>query len=188
MHPKGYPKTVRLQTGTEVTLRPMVREDAGKLHDFFTRVPREDRLFLREDVSIRDVTDAWANELDYERVLPLLAEVGANIVGDATLHRRAFGWTSHIGKVRVVIDKDYRGKGLGTIMLEELVSIAKAARLEQLVAELIADQTAAIASFRRLGFEKEATFYNYVKDQTGEPRNLVVMNKNLQIEPAVILF
>jgi ribosomal protein S18 acetylase RimI-like enzyme len=184
----GYPKTVKLQTGTEVTLRPMAKMDAGKLHAFFKRVPREDRLFLREDVAIRDVIDAWANELDYDRTLPLLAEVGGDIVGDATLHRRKFGWTSHIGKVRIVIDKEYRERGLGTIMLEELVSIAKRARLEQLVAEVMADQTAAIAAFRRLGFEKEATFYNYVKDQTGEPRNLVVMIKNLHVEPAIILF
>jgi GNAT superfamily N-acetyltransferase len=65
-------------------------------------------------VSKREVIEAWARELDYEKVLPLLAVVGDNIVGDATLHRRKAGWTSHVGKVRIVIDKDYRGKGLGT--------------------------------------------------------------------------
>ena len=84
----GYPKKVRLQSGTSVTIRPMVKEDADKLYAFFSRVPREDRLFLRDDVSIRDVIDSWTQELDYEKVLPLVAEVGGNIVGDATLHRR----------------------------------------------------------------------------------------------------
>jgi ribosomal protein S18 acetylase RimI-like enzyme len=184
----GYPKKVQLQTGTSVTIRPMVREDADKLHAFFSKVPREDRLFFRDDVSLRDVTDSWAKELDYEKVLPLVAEVGGNIVGDATLHRRKFGWTSHVGKVRLVIDKDYRGKGLGTLMIEELIHIAKKAGLELLVAELMADQRAAIGAFKRLGFEKEAAFYNYVKDQAGEERNLVVMMKNLRIEPAMVLF
>ncbi|MBF8278661.1 MAG: putative GCN5-related N-acetyltransferase [candidate division NC10 bacterium] len=183
-----YPKKVRLQSGTSVTIRPMVKEDADKLYAFFSRVPREDRLFLRDDVSIRDVIDSWTQELDYRKVLPLVAEVGGNIVGDATLHRRTFGWTSHVGKVRLVIDKDYRGKGLGTVLIEELIDIAKKAGLEQLVAELISDQTGALSAFKRLGFEKEAVFFNYVKDQMGEERNLVVMIKNLRIEPAMVLF
>jgi len=183
-----YPKKVRLQSGTSVTIRPMVKEDADKLYAFFSRVPREDRLFLRDDVSIRDVIDSWTQELDYRKVLPLVAEVGGNIVGDATLHRRTFGWTSHVGKVRLVIDKDYRGKGLGTVLIEELIDIAKKAGLEQLVAELISDQTGALSAFKRLGFEKEAVFFNYVKDQVGEERNLVVMIKNLRIEPALVLF
>src|SRR3972149_5788161 len=107
----GYPKKVTLQTGTSVTVRPMVKEDAEKLHAFFSRVPREDRLFLREDVSRRDVIDAWARGLDYEKILPLPAVAGGNMVGDATLHRRKFGWTRHVGKVGLVIGKDYRGQG-----------------------------------------------------------------------------
>ncbi|MEK6661345.1 MAG: GNAT family N-acetyltransferase [candidate division NC10 bacterium] len=183
-----YPKKVRLQSGTSVTIRPMVKEDADKLYAFFSRVPREDRLFLRDDVSIRDVIDSWTQELDYGKVLPLVAEVGGNIVGDATLHRRTFGWTSHVGKVRLVIDKDYRGKGLGTVLIEELIDIAKKAGLEQLVAELMSNQTGALSAFKGLGFEKEAVFFNYVKDQMGEERNLVVMIKNLRIEPAMVLF
>ena len=117
-----------------------------------------------------------------------MAEVGGNIVGDATLHRRTFGWTSHVGKVRLVIDKDYRGKGLGTVLIEELIDIAKKAGLEQLVAELMSNQTGALSAFKRLGFDKEAVFFNYVKDQVGEERNLVVMIKNLRIEPAMVLF
>lgn len=184
----GYPKQVRLETGTTVAIRPMAKEDVDKLHAFFSRVPREDRLFLRDDVSMRGVIESWASELDYGRVLPVVAKVGGNIVGDATLHQRKFGWTSHVGKVRIVIDKDYRGKGLATRMIEELIVIAKRVKLEQLVVELMTDQTAAIAAFKRLGFEKEAIFYNYVKDQTGEERNLVVLIKNLAVVSAMVVF
>jgi len=184
----GYPKKVTLQTGTSVTVRPMVKEDAEKLHAFFSRVPREDRLFLREDVSRRDVIDAWARELDYEKILPLLAVAGDNIVGDATLHRRKFGWTSHVGKVRLVIDKDYRGKGLGTALLQELIDVAKKAGLELLVAEVMGVQAAALATFKGLGFEKDHVLYNHVKDQGGKEHNLVLMIKNLLIEPATVLY
>lgn len=183
-----YPKTVQLQTGTTVTIRPMVKEDAEKLYTFFARVSAEDRLFLRDDVSKTEVIDAWARDLDYDRVLPLVAEVGSNIVGDATLHRRKAGWTSHVGKVRIVIDKDYRDKGLGTALLEELIGFAKRAGLEILLAEVMTTQTAALAALKSLGFEKEAVLYNHVKDQGGKPQNLVVMARNLVIEPAPMVF
>lgn len=184
----GYPKRVVLQNGTSVTIRPMVKEDEGKLFAFFSRVPAEDRLFLREDVSRRDVIDAWTRELDYDRVLPLVAEIGDNIIGDATLHRRKAGWTSHVGKVRVVVDKDYRAKGLGTRLIEELIDVARKGGLELLVAELMENQKTAVAAFKHLGFEKEAVFYNHVKDQAGREHNLVVMIKNLLIEPAPVVF
>jgi len=184
----GYPKKVTLPTGTAVTIRPMVKEDEGKLYAFFGRVPVEDRLFLRDDVSRRDVIDAWARELDYEKVLPLVAEVGDNIVGDASLHRRKAGWTSHVGKVRIVVDKDYRGKGLGTRMIEELIDFAKKAGLELLVAEVMENQKTALAAFKHLGFEKEAILYNHVKDQAGKEHNLAVMIKNLLVEPAPVVF
>ena len=61
-------------------------------------------------------------------------------------------------------------------------------RIELLVAEVIGNQTAALGAFKRLGFEKEVAFYNYVKDQAGEERNVIVMMKSLQIEPATISF
>jgi GNAT superfamily N-acetyltransferase len=166
----------------------MVKEDIGKLYAFFARVPAEDRLFLRDDVSKREVFEAWARDLDYDKVLPLVAEVGDNIVGDATLHRRKTGWTSHVGKVRIVVDKDYRGKGLGTVLLEEVIAFAKRAGLELLVAEIMANQRATIAAFRAQGFEQEAVFYNHVKDQAGKERNLVVMIRNLTIEPVTVPF
>ncbi|MBZ0160910.1 GNAT family N-acetyltransferase [Candidatus Methylomirabilis sp.] len=184
----GFPKQVTLRTGTSVTIRPIVKEDAERLHAFFCKIPREDRLFLRDDVSLREVIDSWMDDLDYGKVLPLVAEVDDAIVADATLHRRRFGWTSHVGKVRLVVDRDYRGKGLGTLMIEELINIAKRAGLEILVAEIMGGQTVALSILKRLGFEREAVFYNYVKDQTGEEHDLVVMMKNLQIEPAMVPF
>jgi ribosomal protein S18 acetylase RimI-like enzyme len=184
----GFPKQVTLETGTIVTIRPMVQEDAKRLHEFFCRMPREDRLFLRDDVSLREVVDAWAQELDYGRVLPLIAEVDDTVVADATLHRRKYGWTSHVGKVRLVVDTDYRTHGLGTLMLESLIEVAKKAGLEILVAEIMGGQTAALKILKRLGFTKEAVFYNYVKDQIGEEHDLVVMMKSLQIEPSMVPF
>jgi L-amino acid N-acyltransferase YncA len=183
-----YPKRTKLQDGTPVTLRPMVKKDERALYEFFQRVPKDDRLFLREDVSKLATIQAWVEELDYERVLPLLALADGEVVGDATLHRRPLGWTRHLGKVRIVIDPDYRQKGLGSLLIKGLIEIAKGLKLERLVVELMGSQAAALSAFRRLGFERAAVLHRHVRDRAGRPQDLVIMIHDLEDDPEPIPF
>jgi len=170
-----YPKTTVLKDGTKVVLKTMTHNDREALHEFFARIQEEDRKFLKHDVSKREVIDSWLKDINYGRVLPLLAEVNGKIVGDATLHRRSSGWLKHVGEVRLVIDPAYRRKGLGSHMLEELILIAADAGLEKLVAEIVAEEKAAIRAFRRFNFEQVAVLPGIVKDQGGRYQDLVVM-------------
>ena len=172
---REYPKKVSLKDGTEVTIRPMVRGDADALFGFFERVPKEDRLFLREDVTDRKIIEHWAESLDYGKVLPLVALESDTIVADATLHRRKTGWTSHVGKVRLVVDKAFRGKGLGSRMVQELIDIAEREGLEKLVAEVMDSQETAKLAFERLGFKQEAVLGNFVRDQAGKTHDVIIM-------------
>lgn len=172
---KEYPKTITLKDGAKVTIRPMDKGDVDDLLGFFERVPKEDRLFLKEDVANRKVIEEWAASLDFEKVLPLVAVESGTIVADATLHRRARGWTSHIGKVRLVVDRAFRGKGLGARMIMELINVAEKAGLEKLVAEIMDTQPAAVRAFERLGFKKEAVLPKFVKDQAGKLHDVAIM-------------
>lgn len=185
---KRYPKRAKLDDRTQVTLRLMVKKDQQALYEFFQRVPKEDRLFLRDDVSKPQTIQSWVDELDYARVLPLVALVDGRVVGDATLHRRPLGWTRHLGKVRVVIDPRYRQKGLGSLLVKELIEIGKGLKLERLVVELMGSQHAALAAFRRLGFERAALLYRHVKDRAGRPQDLVIMIHDLEEVPEPVSF
>ncbi len=175
-----FPRTVTLKDGTAVTLRPMVKEDAGKLVEFFKHVPPEDRVFFKEDVTRRDVIDAWARGLDYEKILPLLAEADGRIVGDATLHRRTFGWMSHVGRLRVATSEEYRHRGLGTRLVQALIEAAREADLEKLDVGLMADQVLAIRAFEKIGFVKAAQFSEHVKDMVGRRHDFVVLVYDLK--------
>ena len=90
-----YPKEVVLKDGTLVTLRPLVRDDAELLVAFFQRIPPEERWYLRHDVSNAGIVRQWAQEVNYERVIPILAFSEGRIIGDATLHRRHYGSWAH---------------------------------------------------------------------------------------------
>jgi L-amino acid N-acyltransferase YncA len=170
-----YPKTIVLKDGTQVLLKAMTHKDRDALHRFFARIPEEDRKFLKHDVSKREVVDAWLKDINYGRVFPLLAEVGGEVVADATLHRRSSGWLKHVGQVRIVVDAAYRRKALGSHMLEEIILLAIDLGLEKLVAELVAEEKGAVRAFQRYNFEQVAVLPGIVKDQEGRSRDLVVM-------------
>lgn len=175
-----YPKMSKLRNGVELTLRPMVREDEANLLGFFRRLPPEDRLFLKDDVTNPDVIQSWAENVDYNRVIPILALVEDRVVGDATLHRSRFGWSTHVGEIRLVTDLEYRRQRLGRILAREIFFLALVLKLDKVVAEMMEDQQGAVRVFTALGFEKEALLKNHVRDLNGVHHNLVIMSQDVK--------
>ena len=85
------------------------------------------------------------------------------------------GWSSHVGEVRLVVDPDHRGRGIGRRLARQAVRDAVDMGLTKLVVEVISDQEALIAMFRSLGFEPEALLIDHVRDRAGQMRDLIVL-------------
>jgi RimJ/RimL family protein N-acetyltransferase len=172
---ENYPKTVKTKDGTSVVIRLLTQDDGPALLAFFRALPADDRLFLREDVTKKEVIDRWITQLDYEEVLPIVAVKDSTIVGDATLHFNRYGWHRHMAEIRCVVARQYQKKGLGTILMHELVSHASQKGVDRIRAEMMDTQISAQKAFRRLGFKKEAELKNFVIDIDGKSHNLVIM-------------
>ena len=170
-----YQKEGVLKDGTRVILRPMVKEDREKLLDFFQRVDDRDVMFSRNDVRDPATIDNWVNHIDYRSVYPLLAEVDGRIVGNATLHMRKVGWKRHLGNVRILVAKEFQSRGLGTLMVNELIDLAAEFGLEKLIAEIHLLSHAGLATFKKAGFSAKAVFEDLVEDPSGQKGDLVVM-------------
>ena len=172
---KNYQKECKLKDGSVVLLRPLVAEDREGLTTFFQSLPEELRLYLRHDVTDANIIKSWTDDIDYDRILPILALADERIVGDVSLHRIPYGWKHHIGTVRVVVDPEYHDKGLGTLLIHEIVELASEFGLEKLWAELPLDMPAAIAVFRKAGFSSKAVVEGLVKDLRGRNTDVVIM-------------
>jgi L-amino acid N-acyltransferase YncA len=171
-----YPKYVILTDGTGATIRPMTRDDAQRLLDFFVQLSEDDRFYLRDNVVAPGVVEGWAQNINYARVLPLLAEVEGRIVGDATLHRRQGGARRHRAEVRVTVAPGFRQRGLGTALLHELLDYASYDDLEEVTFELVEGaQDEALDAARRAGFVETGRFPNHVRDITGKPHDVILM-------------
>lgn len=176
---KDYPKEISLKSGEKVILRPMVKDDEKKLHAFFVRLPEKDRLFLKDDVTDPKIIKSWAVKLNYEHVIPILAEIDERIIGDATLHRLTTEEPPDIGEIRIVIDKDYRRRGLGTRLAKEIYYLALSMKMNKLIAEVVEDQDHIIKTCESLGFRRDKVLKDKAVDLHGEKHNLVIMTEDV---------
>jgi RimJ/RimL family protein N-acetyltransferase len=170
-----FRKVVKAKDGSLLVLRPLVGEDRDRLVEMFRTLAAEDRHILKHDVTDESLVASWTQDLDYERVFPLVAQLEDELVADATLHRRPGTRQAHVGEIRISIGARMRGKGLGVVMLDELISLAERLGLEQLEAQVPVGATIATRAFEKVGFRQEGIFKDYFKDPDGQYRDVAVL-------------
>jgi len=178
-----YPKKITLPDGLSLTLRPMTRDDQYALYSFFISLTPEDRRSLRNDVTDRKLIEKWVRNLNYDRVLPILAEYDGRIVANATLHYQTFGWGRHVAEVRVTITPEFQGRRLGAALLKEITHLATQNTVKKLLARIVTSREGVIKAFERGGFSLLTVLKDYVKDlQSQQYADIALLVKELQPE------
>ncbi|MCX5862956.1 MAG: GNAT family N-acetyltransferase [Deltaproteobacteria bacterium] len=179
---KDYPKTVVTKDGTIVRLRPVVREDEEALKVFFAQVPEEEKWFLRENLNDPEFLKRWMNKLDYDQMFPIVAvkEDDGAILAGITLYRSASPAIRHVVHLRIMVHPEYRSLRLGSWLILDSVKLSMDLGVEKVIAEFVAGvEDAAGAAAAKLDFHQEGVLHDYVKDQQGNYRDLIIMVKNL---------
>jgi ribosomal protein S18 acetylase RimI-like enzyme len=152
-------------------IRPIEPRDAQALRAFFHRIPEGDRTFIKEDVLADTIIATW---IEPGRARRSVAVEDGNIVGCISV-MPGVGWSSHVGELRLVVDPTQRRKGIGRALARRGLLDALRLGLRKIVVEVVADQTPAVAMFQSIGFQAEALLRDYVRDHSGELRDLVLL-------------
>lgn len=172
---RRYPRTIRLDEHTEGSIRLMTPADTHRILVFARSLPEEDLLFLRMDITKLNVVMQWGQNLKEGRTVTLLAEIGSELAGYASLHHNEVTWQRHLGEIRLQVAPRFRSRGLGRTLAEEIFAIARDLGLRKIVAHMTPDQKGAVATFTRLGFHPEALLHDFVIDRANQTRDLLVM-------------
>lgn len=168
-----FPLEAVLRDGQRLLVRPFEQRDTPALFEFFQGLPPEVRRFAWDDIEDRSLVENWGCNLDYEKVLPLIALDGSRIVADATLHRRGRGPLRLVGRIKWLFDPGYRGLGLGTTLVNAFIDIARSRGLRHLTCMLVAGaEDDAIRTLTELGFAPY-TIPGYGADPDGNPHDMV---------------
>jgi GNAT superfamily N-acetyltransferase len=170
-----FPQEALLRDGRRVLLRLFTENDTGPLYDFFQRLPGEIRRFAWDRIDNRALVESWGRELDYAKVLPILAVDGNKIVADATLHRREGSPLRLVGRIKWLLDPAWRGVGLGNVLINKFIDIARSNGLRHLTCMLISDLEAdAVKTLSELGFQGY-TIPGYGTDPDGNQHDMIKM-------------
>lgn len=162
--------------GVETTFRLMEASDRDAILEFARSLPDHDLLYLRIDITQPEVVDEWVANLDKGRTITVLAESDGKIIGYASLHRDEVSWRRHVGEIRVMLNPELRGAGLGKTMANEVFAIAKDLGLQKVMVQMTTDQRGARGMVESLGFRPEALLADFVMARDGRTHDLLIMS------------
>lgn len=175
-----YPKELVLKDCTEVILRPLDAEDLDKVLQFFRDLPLDNRWYLKEDPTQPEVIEKWIRNQSLGKSFCVLAVHDSRVVAHASLLRRLRGGRQHVGRIRLMVARDFRNKRLGTWMIFDLIRRAMELGLEKLRTDfIIGVEDLAIEAARKQDFVKEALLRNYYRDEAGNYFDCQIMIKDL---------
>ncbi len=176
---RTYPREISLGEGS-ITLRLMGPADRDAMLVFAKNLPPNDLLFLRLDIATPEGVDEWIGNIEAGRTTTVIAQAeNENIGGYASVHHNQALWNRHVGEIRVIVGPEYRRRGLGRRLTDEVCAIAQEIGLRKITAQMTPDQKGARATFERLGFRPEALLADYVIDREGKTRDLLIMSHDV---------
>lgn len=180
--PQQYPKTEKF-AGRNITFRELQPEDTEAAGDaiyrFANNLPMSDLMFLRMDITQRQVVDEWMEDVREGTTKTLLVEEDGHSIGYGNLHLSRNHWTRHMGQIRVLVEPEFRGLGVGDAVIEELIKIAEDTHLHRLVGYMPADQPKVRQLFEGHGFRTIAILTDWLVDREGRSHDLVLMAREL---------
>lgn len=170
--------------GREIILRNAETSDAEALINYLRVTSAETRFLIREP---EEVTFTQEQEIRFiesmrsaQRELMLVATLDGKLVGNCSLMGIApYKRYAHRCQVAIALYQEYCGLGIGAIMMQTILEKAKQLGYEQAELEVVSDNVAAIALYKKLGFEKSGTFPNNMKYVDGTYADADFMIKKL---------
>lgn len=171
-YPEEFVTERTLKDGTPVILRPIKPEDEPLWHDLLASCSTQS-IWFRFSYLFKQTTHEMATRycfIDYDREMGIVAEVEEDgqrkLIGVGRLVADA---NHEVGEYAVIVVDRWHGHGLGGLLTDYCLEVAKRWGLKKVVAETSKDNARMLATFRNRGFD-----FNEKADQ-----DVVLVSKTL---------
>jgi RimJ/RimL family protein N-acetyltransferase len=170
-----------LRDGTEARLRAPRMEDLDDVLEFINALVDEKAMIIVNKRCTRDDEAGYlANvlkEVETGKAVYVFAEASGKMMASSSISFNS-GSESHTCTLGIAISKKYRGKGLGTILMKELIGQARRFGKKLIVLEAFETNPCARRLYEKVGFKEvgkipKKLFYK------GKYQAAIVMSKEL---------
>ncbi|MEV4439550.1 GNAT family N-acetyltransferase [Streptomyces sp. NPDC049577] len=149
-----------LADGTTVRVRPVAPADRAAVFRLYERMSPENlrlRFFSSGPLVAERAADALCRDAGPgDRAL--VAEADGDVVGLAEYHAAPDGAPATTAEVALAVADAWHHRGVGTLLLEHLVDLARAGGIRELIAEALAENLPVIRVFADLGLPVRRVF------------------------------
>lgn len=174
--------TFKLNDGREVSIVIPSMDGLKAVTNFVNRLSKEDTFltFAGENYSI-DFEKNWLknllNEIKFNKNFVIWAYYDSKIIGSTNV-RRGGTRDAHVGKIGLMVDKDFRKMGLGSYLLQQILLESKKLRYKIVDLDIFSDNIAAESLYKKFGFKEYGRLPNGLY-RKGKYSDLVKMCKEL---------
>jgi RimJ/RimL family protein N-acetyltransferase len=157
-HARGYRVSDVLKDGTRVTIRAIRPDDRHRLLEAF-RLLEKDSIYTRFFGYRREPSDAEldrAVSIDFEREVALVVTTetarGETIVASGRYVAIDGQGPERSAEVAFTVEEDYHGRGIASRLLTHLATLGRGQKLTRFEADVLNQNRAMLAVFKRCGF------------------------------------
>jgi putative acetyltransferase len=162
----------------DFTIRPLRRDELDALYDLLEAVAQEGRWILAEPPIPRErYREQTLRSFDDPYCLFLVAaDADDRIVGELS----AFGRADRPADIGMSVAKEWRGRGVGTALLQAGVEWAREHRVHKLALQVWPHNDVALRLYEKFGFEREGVLRAHYRRRSGELWDAIVMGRLLE--------
>ena len=152
-YPKEWERSTCLRDGTALFIRPVRPEDEPLYPPFLRKITPDD-MRLRFFAPIREFSHqsiARFTQIDYARAMAFVAieKVSGEMLGVGRIHMLSHSDTAEYA---VLVRSDYKGRGLGWLLMQTLIEFARAEGIAAIYGEVLAENSTMLQMCSELGF------------------------------------
>jgi RimJ/RimL family protein N-acetyltransferase len=156
----------------DFAVRPARADDARAMAEVFAAVAAErDGIATEPPVDVAERAVQFASSADGA----VVAVADGQIVGMIHVAASRHGF----GEFGMLVDRAWRGRGVGSALVQAAVDRARRQGLHKLCLEVFAHNAAAIALYRKCGFAEEGRRVKQYRRASGELWDTIVMGRLL---------
>jgi len=157
-----------LENGKNLTIRKAKKEDAQEILNYLKKVGAESKNLLfgaeglpytveQEEAILEDMNKSTSSAL-------MVGIIDCRIICTGSISSPQRERISHQGNLALAVLKEFWGIGVGSCMMSELINFAKNSnKIEVLHLGVRADNTNAIALYKKFGFEEIGLYRKFAK-------------------------